>query len=304
MRLDDAIQHYAEYYLAKVKERSKNASHKGRDYIETESTAKSVLSDLINFQKFVSGKKEVSSINALVINKYLSSQQSRSSAYHRLYSLRKFTKYCIYKGWSNKSTRLSRSLLPSKDILPYREKKCEERPTNKEIQRLISSLQHLPVMDPAGFIVVSLLLSGLKSNEVMELKINHISLKVRGSLITILLTSEKEDQVGMKDGEVVVKTRRIPLTHRVDPVIFLQYFHLYTNRLQEDGSSNLLPFNRNSLSTLFTSICRKARIRSFHPRDLRLLAMLDQKASGLSNKKIASLFGVTKDYIDRELSCG
>lgn len=303
MRLDDAIQYYSDHCLAESGSPPKHVPSEDRGFLEKGSTAKSIRSDLVNFQKFASGKKPVGSIGSSQIKKYLAVQTSRSSAYRRLYSLRKFFGYCRSKSWISRAPGFGRSLLPSKEILPYRERKCEDRPTDGEVNRLLSSVQDPLAIDPEGFIAVSLLLSGLKSHEVLSIALNNLPFQIRGSYVAIVMESKKGPQQGKKGKEGTVEKRHIPLTHRVNGGDFDRQLRMLVSRRESEGARQLLPFNRNSLSIFFSKLCRKARIRTFHPRDLRLIAMMDLKNNGSTNEKIANSLGVTAEYIRRELEC-
>jgi integrase len=303
MKLEDAIQHYTDHCLSEDGKPPKYSVSEDREFREKGSTAKSIRSDLINFQKFSSGKKTMESITTAHIGKYLAAQTSRSSAYRRLYSLRKFKNYCEGRRWIKQGPGLDRSILPSKDILPYLGKKCEDRPTEAEIGRLLASIQDPLSIDPEGFIAVSLLLSGLKSNEVLSITLEGFLFQNRGSSSEIVFDGIKGNQQGKGGKDSAKEKRRIPLTHRVSAIVFEKYLKMLISRRKQEGASQLLPFNRNSLSTFFSTICRKAGIRGFHPRDLRLQAMMDQKENGSTDEKIAASFGVTAEYVRRELGC-
>jgi integrase len=303
MKLEDAIQHYTDQCLSEAGKPSNITAAKDTKFLERGSTAKSIRSDLINFQNYSSGRKTLESITSAHIEKYLANQTSRSSAYRRLYSLRKFCKYCESRGWITKGFGLGRSLLPSKEILPYLVKKCEDRPTEAEIGRLLSTIQDPLSIDPEGFIAVSLLLSGLKSNEVLSITLESLLFQKRGSSPEIIIEGKMKKQPVKGKKASTKEHHRIPLTKRVDGKLFQKYLKMLISRREQDGSTRLLRFNRNSLPTYFSTVCQKAGIRPFHPRDLRLQAMVDLKENGYTNEMIAASLGVTAEYVRREIGC-
>jgi len=315
MLLSDAITYYLDHCISEDGKPKEYHPDQDRLFLEKGTTAKSIQSDLNNFQRFGSKRRRLEGITNNYFKIYLASQKSRSSAYRRLYSLRKFFLYCVHKGWIEKFPELGRSQLPGKDILPYKERRCVDRPSDHDINRVLKLVRDPLTADPSRFVAISLLLSGLKSNEVLSIPLTKPPFQVRGASVTIELKDVRSTQQGRKRKESPYGKRVLPLSPRVNSEEFLKYLQMLINRRDIEGGdirrkseeterpALLLPYNKNTLSQLFTTLCRRAKISILHPRDLRLIAMMDQKDNGVSTEKIAFAFGVTTEYIERELGC-
>ncbi len=213
---------------------------------------------------------------------------SQSEKESRVYPLKTFLLYCLRKGYLKDDLR-------KYIFVPSREKKVLKRVlTTDEMERLFEAPNTDTTLGIRDRAILELSYSGLRSEEMLTLKLENID--VSTNTITILDGKGSKDRVVPMTEEAIYWIKRW-LTRRHDFIkdnADLQYLFITKSSLSID---------RKNLSVLIKKYARKAEILiDISPHDLRRATATHLAENGAPLRQIQALLGhaalrVTTNYI-------
>ena len=130
--------------------------------------------------------------------------------------------------------------------------------------------------NPQNYLLISLLLSGIKINSLNNFEWRHVI--------------DKHGKI-----ELQVGGKRFPLSHRVDENKFIDCLEYYKG----NGNGRLLAMSKAGLVQRVYSLGSIVGHENLSSMNFRWTCLYDQMRNGLDNDEISEVYGISKNYLNR-----